>query len=112
MSARAFTPLRLAGVTLPNRFIKAATFEGRAPAGEPSAALADFHAGIARGGAALTTVAYCAVAPGARTFDDQIVVGEAAMPGLRRLAHGVHAAGGRVSAQLAHAGAFSRLKRP
>ena len=112
MSTRAFAAWQLAGLTLPNRFVKAATFEGRTQGGEPSESLVAFHAGIARGGTALTTVAYCAVAPDARTFPDQIVVNEATMPGLRRLAGSVHEAGGLVSAQLAHAGSFSRLKRP
>jgi len=97
---------RYAGADL----LKAATFEGRTRGGEPSESLAAFHAGIARGGTALTTVAYCAVAPDARTFPGQIVVGESTMRGLRRLAGTVHEAGGLVSVQLAHAGSFSRLK--
>jgi 2,4-dienoyl-CoA reductase-like NADH-dependent reductase (Old Yellow Enzyme family) len=108
--ARAFEPTRLAGLTLRNRFVKTATFEGRTPAGVPGSALAQFHREVAAGGTALTTVAYCGVSPDARTFDDQMHVHAAILPALRALADGVHAEGGLVSGQLAHCGGFSRAK--
>jgi 2,4-dienoyl-CoA reductase-like NADH-dependent reductase (Old Yellow Enzyme family) len=64
--AAAFTPLVLGPLQLPNRFIKAGTYEGMtllAGAHQPAtAALAAHHAGIACGGAALTTLGYVAVA--------------------------------------------------
>jgi len=109
-SGRAFEPTRLAGLTLRNRFVKTATFEGRTPGGQPGAELARFHRKVAVGGAALTTVAYCGVSPDARTFDDQMHVHEAILPALRSLADGVHAEGGLVSGQLAHCGGFSRAR--
>src|SRR4051812_5057176 len=59
----AFTPARLGPLTLRNRIIKAATFEARTRRGEVTDALIEFHAAVARGGAAMTTVAYCAVSP-------------------------------------------------
>lgn len=59
-----FSPLRLGPLTLKNRFIKATTFEGVMPRGNVSDALIDFHTEVARGGAAMTTVAYCAISPG------------------------------------------------
>ena len=40
---RAFEPFQLAGLTLRNRFIKAATFEGRTPGGRPGVELARFQ---------------------------------------------------------------------
>ena len=60
VSEQAFTSIRLGPLTLKNRFIKAATFEGVMPRGQVSDALIDFHTEVARGGAAMTTVAYCA----------------------------------------------------
>ena len=108
--ARAFEPFRLAGLTLRNRFIKTATFEGRTPVGRPGDALAAFHREVAAGGTALTTVAYCGVSADARTFDDQMHVHEGVLPALKALADGVHAEGGAVSGQLAHCGGFSRSK--
>lgn len=60
-----FDPYRLGPLTLRNRIVKAATFEGVMPNGSVSDDLIAFHRRVAAGGAALTTVAYCAVAEGA-----------------------------------------------
>jgi 2,4-dienoyl-CoA reductase-like NADH-dependent reductase (Old Yellow Enzyme family) len=102
--SQAFTPARLGPLTLPNRIIKAATFEGRTRRGEVTPELVDFHTQVARGGAAMTTVAYCAVSPDGRVFRDCLVLDEATVPGLRRLTDAVHAEGAAASAQLGHAG--------
>ena len=101
---QAFTPARLGPLTLRNRIIKAATFEGRTRRGEVTQELVDFHTAVARGGAAMTTVAYCAVAPDGRVFRDCLVLNDDTVPGLRRLTDAVHAEGAAASAQLGHAG--------
>ena len=80
-----FAPATLGPVRLRNRTVKAATFEGRAPDGQVTDALIDYHLGPARGGVGLTTVAYLAVAPEGRTHREQIVVGEHSLAGLTRL---------------------------
>ena len=77
--------LTLGPVTLRNRTVKAATFEGRAPHGQVTDALIDYHLAVARGGIGLTTVAYLAVAPEGRTHREQVVVGPDTAAGLRRL---------------------------
>ncbi|MFD4013777.1 MULTISPECIES: NADH:flavin oxidoreductase [Streptomyces] len=99
-----FEPARLGPLTLRNRFIKAATFEGMTPGALVSDELIDFHRRHAAGGVALTTVAYCAVAPDGRTERDQIWMRPEALPGLRRLTDAVHAEGAAASAQIGHAG--------
>ncbi|MFI6866188.1 NADH:flavin oxidoreductase [Nocardia sp. NPDC050406] len=99
-----FAPAQLGPLTLRNRVIKAATFEGRTPDALVTEELIDFHREIAAGGVGLTTVAYCAVAPGGRTDRHQIWMRPEAVPGLRRLTEAVHAAGAAVSAQIGHAG--------
>ena len=68
-----FTPTRLAGLTLRNRVIKTATYEGMAPGGVPSRALIEHHRALAAGGVGMTTVAYCAVSPNGRTFAEQML---------------------------------------
>lgn len=103
-SKQAFTTVRLGPLTLKNRFIKAATFEGVMPRGQVSDALIDFHTEVARGGAAMTTVAYCAVSPGGRVHRDTIVLDAERARDLRRLTDAVHAAGAMVCAQIGHAG--------
>jgi len=99
-----FGPAVLGPVTLKNRIIKAATFEGAAPRGVVSDQLVDFHVRLASGGVAMTTVAYLAVSPDGRTDRHCVVLGEESQPGLRRLTDAVHAAGAAVSAQIGHAG--------
>jgi 2,4-dienoyl-CoA reductase-like NADH-dependent reductase (Old Yellow Enzyme family) len=97
-------PARLGPLTLRNRIMKAATFEGVMPRGQVTDKLVEFHAEVARGGAALTTVAYCAVSPGGRVHANTLVLDKATVPGLRRLTDAVHAEGALVSAQIGHAG--------
>ncbi len=99
-----FAPARLGPVTLRNRTVKAATFEGRTPDGEVTDGLIDYHLAVARGGVGLTTVAYLAVAPEGRTHREVIVVGERTLPGLARLAEAVHATGAKIAGQVGHAG--------
>ena len=99
-----FAPARLGPVALRNRVVKAATFEGRSPHGQVTDELIDFHAGFARGGVGLTTVAYLAVAPEGRTHREVIVVGKDTRAGLARLADAVHEAGGAIAGQVGHAG--------
>jgi 2,4-dienoyl-CoA reductase-like NADH-dependent reductase (Old Yellow Enzyme family) len=99
-----FGPARLGPVNLRNRVVKAATFEGRTPAGQVTDDLVDYHLAVARGGVGLTTVAYLAVAPEGRTHAEQIVVGEHSLAGLSRLAEAVHATGARIAGQVGHAG--------
>ncbi|MEI2711895.1 MAG: NADH:flavin oxidoreductase [Nocardioides sp.] len=91
-------------ITLRNRIIKAATFEGRTPHGLVTDELIDYHLAPARGGVAMTTVAYLAVAPEGRTHREVIVVGPDTAPGLQRLTDAVHETGAKVSGQLGHAG--------
>jgi 2,4-dienoyl-CoA reductase-like NADH-dependent reductase (Old Yellow Enzyme family) len=105
---RAWSAFRLAGLTLRNRVIKAATYEGMSPMGVPGAALIEHHAALARGGVGMTTVAYCAVHEAGRTFADQLVMTDGAADRLRPLCQAVHDAGAAVALQLAHCGGFSK----
>jgi 4,4'-dithiodibutanoate disulfide reductase len=89
---------------LRNRVLKAATFEGVMPRGVVTQELIDFHTVVARGGAALTTLAYCAVSMGGRVSRDTLVFDEDLIDDLTRLTDAVHAEGAAASAQLGHAG--------
>jgi len=105
-----FAPATLGPVTLRNRLIKSATFEGYAPGALVSDQLIDFHATLGRGGVGMTTVAYLAVAPEGRTERDQIYWRPEALAGLRRLTDAVHETGAQVSAQLGHAGPVANAR--
>lgn len=99
-----FDLARLGPITLRNRILKAATFEGMTRGALAGDDLIAFHRAHAAGGVAMTTVAYCAVSPEGRTERRQIWMRPEALPGLRRLTDAVHAEGAAASAQLGHAG--------
>ena len=99
-----FEPVDLGPITLRNRVIKAATFEGRTPDALVTDELIDFHREVAAGGVGMNTVAYCAITPGGRTDRHQIWMRPEAVPGLTRLTDAIHAEGAKASAQIGHAG--------
>ncbi|MGP3792560.1 NADH:flavin oxidoreductase [Pseudomonas sp. B392_1p] len=105
----AFEPLRIGPLTLRNRFIKAATNEGAALDGIPTGQSLRLHERIAAGGAAMTTLAYCAVSPDGRTLPDQVVLDHNSLPHLRALTQAVHRHGAAASAQITHGGCFTFL---
>ena len=103
-----FSPYSLRGLTLRNRIHKEATFEASCSAdGVPSENLLAFHEAHAASGVGLTTVAYGAVSPAARTFATQLIMREAAREKLTMLTKRVRAQGGASMVQLSHAGSFS-----
>ena len=99
-----FENCKLGPVSLRNRFVKAATFEGRTPRGEVTDELIDFHRTMAAGGVAMTTVAYLAVSDDGGTDRHCVRWSKESLPGLSRLADAVHAEGAALGAQLGHAG--------
>ena len=110
MSHPALQPGRIGPLSLRNRIIKTATFEGMTPEGRVTPALITHHADMAKHGVGLTTVAYGAIEAEGRTFANQLWVRPEA--GLDALARAVHQQGGAVSLQLSHCGGFSKLGRP
>src|SRR5580700_11339844 len=107
---KVFASATLGPVTLRNRIIKAATFEGVMPGGHVSDQLIEFHRRVAQGGAAMSTVAYLAVSPEGRTDRHCLLLDQATLPGLRRLADAVHAEGAAAAAQIGHAGPVANAR--
>ncbi|WP_313115276.1 NADH:flavin oxidoreductase [Aequorivita sediminis] len=105
-----FSPLKLGPITLPNRIIKAATSEGRSPEGKVTQALIDFHRGFIEGGTGMTTLAYCAISPHGFAAPGEILMIRENIPGLQKFTEAMHNAGGKVSAQLGHAGPVAHKK--
>ncbi len=104
-----FAPWKLRGLELRNRFIKAATFEGRCPGGRPDRmGLAAFHEAFAKGGVGMCTVAYGSVVPGGRTFDDQMCLQDDILDDLRYVTDRIHRQGAKAAIQLAHCGGSSK----
>jgi 2,4-dienoyl-CoA reductase-like NADH-dependent reductase (Old Yellow Enzyme family) len=104
----AFAPARLGSLSLRNRVIKTATYEGMCPGGVPSDALVEHHRTLAQGGVGMTTVAYCSVSADGRTFAEQMFMRPELVAPLRRLTAAVHGAGAAASLQLGHCGWFTK----
>ncbi|MDA3644482.1 NADH:flavin oxidoreductase [Saccharopolyspora indica] len=105
-----FSPGKIGPLTLRNRTIKAATYEGLSHRGKVTQDLVDFHVRHAAGGVGMTTVAYCAVSPEGRTDRHQILWTPEAMPGLRKLTEAVHDQGAAAAAQIGHGGPVANPK--
>ena len=87
---KCLSPVQLNGLTMRNRIIKAATFEGMTPGGIPSQRLIRHHSEIAKGGAGMTTVAYCAAEADGRVMEEMMYMHEGIRPQLETLAAAVH----------------------
>ncbi len=105
---RCFSEATINGLTLRNRLIKAATFEGKSPGGVPTEALVTFHERIGEGGIGMTTVAYCAAESDGRIHENMMYMHEGIRPELERFIRTVQATGAKVSGQLGHCGAFTK----
>jgi len=99
-----FTLCTIGPLTLRNRTIRSAAFEGMCPEGIPSESLKRYHVSVAAGGVGMTTVAYTAVTPGGRTFAHQMWMRPEVLPALRQLTDAVHREGAAASIQLGDAG--------
>ena len=105
---KCFSEATINGLTLRNRLIKAATFEGKSPGGVPTEALVSFHERIGEGGIGMTTVAYCAAESDGRIHENMMYMHEGIRPELERFIRTVQATGAKVSGQLGHCGAFTK----
>ncbi len=108
---RCFSETSLNGLTLRNRLIKAATFEGKCPGGIPSEALLRMHERMGRGGIAMTTLAYCAAEADGRINENMLYMHEGIRSELERFVATLHATGTKVSGQLGHCGSFTKNRR-
>lgn len=105
---KCFSEATIKSLTLRNRLIKAATFEGKSPGGIPSDALVRFHERIGEGGVGMTTIAYCAAESDGRIHEHMMYMHEGIRPELERFVRTVQATGAKVSGQLGHCGAFTK----
>src|SRR4030042_610163 len=104
---KAFPPGKIGNLQLRNRIIRAGCFEGMCQEGNCSDRLLEHHRAVAKGGAAMTTVAYCSVAQEGRAYGHEMWMREDLMPDLKRLTDAIHKEGAAVSIQLGHWGYFA-----
>lgn len=103
---RLFQPAVLGSVELKNRLIHSATFECMADKnGSVTDDLIKRYVNLAKGEAGLIIPGYLNVHPRGKAFPGQTGIhDDRLIPGLTRLVHAVHEAGGRICFQLAHGG--------
>ncbi len=99
-----FAPVPLGPITLPNRFIKAATFEGMAIDNSMSDHIIEYHRAHVAGGVGLTTLAYCAISADGQGAPNEIIMREEIVDDLSAFTAMVHDEGAMASIQLGHAG--------
>ena len=107
---RCFSPAKINGLTLRNRLLKAATFEGKTPNGVPSDALVRFHERMGQGGVAMTNIGYCSAEADGRIHENMLYMHEGIAPQLKTLIARAHATGTKVCGQLGHSGSFTKNK--
>ena len=102
-----FTPANIGPVTLRNRTIRSAAFEGMCPGNSPSQQLKDYHLSVAEGGVGMTTLAYASVTRNGLSFPRQLWMRPEIVPALRDITDAIHATGAKASIQLGHCGNMS-----
>ncbi len=100
------------GMRLSNRFVRAATWEGMADdAGAPTEKLIKLMKAFAEGGVGLIITSHCFVSTEGRASGGQIgMYKDELIESLRKMTTAVHGAGGKIVAQLSHAGNFAAEK--
>ncbi len=107
-----FESTTINGMTLANRFVRSATWEGMATEdGRVTSKLIDTMVALAAGGVGLIISGHAYVAKNGQASPNQLgIYDDSLIDGLKAMTDAVHAAGGRIVAQLAHAGHFALEK--
>lgn len=99
-----FTPANIGPVTLRNRTIRSAAFEGMGKDNNPTPMLRDYHLSVARGGVGMTTLAYAGICRSALSFTTQLWLRPEIIEPLRKITDGIHSYGAKASIQIGHCG--------
>ncbi|MDF1526141.1 MAG: NADH:flavin oxidoreductase [bacterium] len=112
MKKTLFDPVHIGSMELCNRFVRSATWEGMCDEhGRPTARLAELYREMAQGGVGLIITGYTVVHPRGRQMTGAIgACSDKQIPVLSTLTEAVHGAGGKLMAQLFHAGAQTSVR--
>lgn len=105
-----FTPGKIGPLTLRNRTIRAAAYEGMCPGNAPSEQLYNYHKAVAAGGIGMTNIAYAAVTRSGLSFERQLWLRPEIIPGLRYITDSIHHEGAAASIQIGHCGNMSHKR--
>ena len=103
---KVFDETRIGSLHLQNRLIRSATWEGMCTEeGRPTAKLASYCAGLARGRVGLIITGYAFVRPDGKQLPGQMGINDDSFkPEMTALTDAVHREGGKICLQLVHAG--------
>ena len=112
MEKSLYDKVKIGKLELANRFVRSATWEGMCDEfGRPTAKLAELYRELAEGGVGLIITGYMVVHAKGRQMTGAIgACYDSQIPALEKLTSTVHRAGGRIMAQLFHAGAQTSLR--
>ena len=104
-----FEGTSLNGMSLANRFVRSATWEGLADEqGAVTPRLTEMMVELARGEVALIISGYAFVSPEGQSSPRQLAVyDDRFLPGLRDMVRGVHGVGGKIALQVVHGGCMA-----
>ncbi|MCF8031631.1 MAG: NADH:flavin oxidoreductase [Desulfarculaceae bacterium] len=107
-----FTPWQMKDLSIPNRLVRSATWEGLAdPEGAPTHELILALAELAEGGVGLIITGYAYVSPdGVGLFRQTGAYMDALVGPLTRISDAVHKSGGLVAMQIVHAGGQTKAE--
>lgn len=107
-----FEKTKIGGMTVSNRFIRSATWEGMATdGGGCTPQLVELMCGLAAGEVGLIITGHTFVRPEGQAATKQLgISNDAFIPGLRKMTETVHGHGGKIVLQLAHGGLLSSKK--
>jgi len=108
LTAIAFEPFKIGSLILKNRFIRSAAFEGMAENNTVTTDLINYHSKVAKGGVAMTTVAYASVSKSGLAFPHQLLLSNSIIPDLKKLTDAIHTNGALASIQIGHTGNMSK----
>ena len=109
---KVFDETHINGMTLANRLVRSATWEGMCEEdGRPTAKLAVYYANLAKGGVGLIITGYTFVSPDGKQLPGQMGVHSDSFAGeMRALTRAVHGEGGKICLQLVHCGGQASAK--
>lgn len=110
--SRLFEPTTINGMTLSNRFVRSATWEGMATDdGACTAKLVELMTALAEGGVGLIISGHAYISPEGQAGPWQLgIYRDELISGLESITTAVHDKGAKIVAQLAHAGCFAASK--
>ena len=109
---RLFEETEINGMTLANRLVRSATWEGMCePDGRPTKRLVECYSDLAKGGVGLIISSYTFVRPDGKQFPGQMGLYSASFSAeMRDITSAVHSRGGKICMQLVHAGGQTSTK--